>query len=130
MTRNANLTLYQPLPDEEVWTEAADRQYELGLISADEARLASGITVARSIEKPEIPSCSTEEALGTEATSHVVGLELVTEAHAPRSDAHQAAKLRDRPAARTAKAKADRDQGETLRHKTPPEWTPILRRVS
>jgi hypothetical protein len=116
MPHDPNLSLVPPLPDEEAWTSEAEKLYDQGLISAEGARLRSGIPVAEQAIKD----------VGGSATSQTAQLELVTESHEPQPDARREAKLKDRPPATTAKAKADRDKGEGLKHKTPPEWTPHL----
>lgn len=79
---------------------------------------------------PETLPDTIERVVGKQTASAAgAQLELVSESHLPRSDARREAKLRNRPPASTAKAKADRDKGESLKHKTPPEWTPLVRAV-
>lgn len=64
--------------------------------------------------------------IGREPTVRSAQLELVTDQHVPRPGARREATLRPPRPARTAREKAARDQGEGLRHKTPPEWQPHL----
>lgn len=81
-------------------------------------------------DTPDTLPDTIERVVGKQTASAAgAQLELVSESHTPRPDARREAKLRERPPASTAKAKADRDKGESLKHRTPPEWTPLLTNI-
>ncbi len=108
-----------PEPTEEAWTPQAEKLYDRGEISADEARLRSGLSITE----------RAPEEVGHMTVSKVAEIEEVTEDHVPPKDARREAKLRKPPRATTPKAKADRDMNESAKRKTAFGHDPYIRSV-
>ncbi len=80
-------------------------------------------------DTPETLPATIERVLGEEATRSTAQLELVTPEHTPEASAPRETTY-EPPKARSRKEQNARDMSQGLAHKTPPEWQPILRRVS
>ena len=105
MTTDPHTAPNVPTPDEEIWSDDAERRYELGLINAEQARQASGIP--------------TESIVGKAVSGHAVRLELVDEDHVPEPTAKCEATLRSPRKPRTWRENLVADQPPESQRVTP-----------